>query len=589
MWHPTIPRVLSLLLIPIGILFASAAVDDPNPHRSEIGSDSTSRSKTHRDDAPGRTPQMGWNPWNLFGCDINEKLVEEMARAMVDSGLHDLGYTYVNLDDCWQRSRNETGYIQEDPKLFPSGIASLSETVHGLGLLFGLYSDSGLLTCQRRPGGLGHEAEDAELYASWGVDYLKYDNCFASGLGRVTARYQRMHEALVAASARAGRPPFFFSLCEWGIQDPATWARTVGGNSWRTTGDIANDWGSVVSIADANDRWHEYAGPGGWNDPDMLQVGTSTRNGNGEGDNNNNGNGNGNGGGNNNGNGGGGGSGLTLSEQRAHFTLWCLMKAPLLLANDLRSIPDEIWNIISNRELIAINQDPLGVQGYKRWSALPPVDENGEGESEGEGEGESKTTTTTDDGPIEVWAGDLSGGDVAVVLFNRSGKTQTITARFSDVVDVGKFLRVGVGVGGGEGEGEGECGGRARNPCHQHPAENGSLAAVDGRRLRIGGFPEAAATTTAATAVVDTDASSLALVSISASVRDLWAHSDLGVYHDEISNAVPSHDVVALRLSNIRVLTQSTQTAAAAAKTTTTTTTATTTTTRTTEKGETQQ
>eukprot|EP00536_Pseudo-nitzschia_multiseries_P006913 jgi/Psemu1/324528/estExt_fgenesh1_pg.C_1530020 len=470
MWHPTIPRILLFLWIPIGMdIFASVFGDDSNSPAeldSDSDPDSTSHITSHRSDDPGKTPQMGWNPWNLFGCDINEKLVEEMAGAMVDSGLHDLGYNYINLDDCWQRSRNETGYIQEDPVLFPSGIASLAETIHDLGLLFGLYSDSGLLTCQGRPGGLGHEAQDAALYANWGVDYLKYDNCFATGMGRVKVRYQRMYDALVSASEAAGRPPFFFSLCEWGIKDPATWARTVGGNSWRTTGDIQNNWKSVVTIADANDRWHDYAGPGGWNDPDMLQVGTSIGSGSGD------------------------GSGLTLSEQRAHFTLWCLMKAPLLLANDLRSIPDEIWNIISNRELIAINQDPLGVQGYKRWSGL---------------------------------------------------STQTITARFQDVVDVGDFLR-----------GSTSDGKRVGNPSRQSFAEQGTS---DGPSLRRGGFPRAATAATVAAAQV-----SSTLVSISANVRDLWAHSDLGVHHDKVSGVAPSHDVVALRLTNIQVLSQNTQT-----------------------------
>jgi len=391
------------------------------------------------DNGLGLTPQMGWNPWNLFGCDgINEQLVQDIAAAMVSSGLSDLGYQYINLDDCWQVSRNESGHIVVDADKFPSGMASLSDKVHSNGLKFGLYSDSGLYTCQRRPGGLGYETQDAESYVEWDIDYLKYDNCYATGLGGgVQKRYTTMRDALnqTATQKSPTQKPIFFGLCEWGYKDPAKWARPIG-NSWRTTGDIQKSWGSILSNLDQNDQWHSYAGPGGWNDPDMLQVGTTDK--------------------------------LTIGEQRAHFTLWCLVKSPLLLANDLRDIPKEIMDIISNPEVIALNQDPLGVQGYKRSS---------------------------DDG-LEVWAGDLQGGDVGVVLLNRSGQNQTITVRFEDVVhaDSVKVL-----------------------------AGTGSLRTT-------------AATTT---------------TTISAHVRDLWARSDLGVYQDSFEGTVPTHDVMALRLTKV--------------------------------------
>jgi alpha-galactosidase len=259
-----------------------------------------------------------------------------------------------------------------------------------LGLKFGLYSDAGIMTCQRRPGGLGHEQEDAATYQQWNIDYLKYDNCFATGLGNVHWRYQRMHDALNATGH-----PIFFSMCEWGVEDPATWAMPVG-NSWRTTGDISPSWKSITQILDENDRWHQYAGVGGWNDPDMLEVGNGD---------------------------------LTIAEQRAHFTLWCLMKSPLLLGNDLRNIPPEVLEIITNQEVIALNQDPLGVQGYKRWSQTVQSEVEPTRIRSGSTDTYSNENTET----IEVWAGNLDGGDVAVVLLKRSVQPQQITARFEDV------------------------------------------------------------------------------------------------------------------------------------------------------------
>jgi alpha-galactosidase len=214
------------------------------------------------DNGAGLTPPMGWNHWNAFHCDgLNEELIRDTGHAMADLGLAELGYVFLNIDDCWQLSRNSSGFIEEDKKKFPSGMAALSDNVHDSGLKFGLYSDSGIMTCQRRPGGLGHEQQDAAIYNEWKIDYLKYDNCFASGLGNVQRRYQRMHDALNAT----GRT-IFFSMCEWGVEDPATWATTVG-NSWRTTGDIAPTWKSITTCLDLNDQWHQYAGIGGWNDP----------------------------------------------------------------------------------------------------------------------------------------------------------------------------------------------------------------------------------------------------------------------------------------------------------------------------------
>ncbi|XP_050210786.1 alpha-galactosidase 3 [Mercurialis annua] len=311
-----------------------------------------------------RTPQMGWNSWNFFACNINETVIKETADALISTGLADLGYVYINIDDCWSAStRDAKGELVPDPKTFPSGIKALADYVHAKGLKLGIYSDAGTFTCQVRPGSLHHEKDDADLFASWGVDYLKYDNCFNLGI-KPKERYPPMRDALNAT----GRT-IFYSLCEWGVDDPALWARNVG-NSWRTTGDINDSWVSMTTIADLNDKWATYAGPGGWNDPDMLEVGNG---------------------------------GMTYQEYRAHFSIWALMKAPLLIGCDVRNMTAETHEILTNKEVIAVNQDPLGVQGRK-------------------------VQTSGVDGCLQVWAGPLSGHRLAVVLWNRCSKAAAITA-----------------------------------------------------------------------------------------------------------------------------------------------------------------
>ena len=208
-------------------------------------------------------PQMGWNSWNHFGCNLNEATVRSTAQALVDSGLAKSGYTYVNLDDCWADHRDNATRVIPDAKGFPGGMYNLGQYIHSLGLKFGIYSDSGTKTCAGRPGSLHHEVIDALVYAAWGVDYLKYDNCYDDGTSP-QVRYPPMRDALNAT----GRP-ILFSMCEWGVQNPATWSGSVG-NSWRTTDDIYDKFESFVSNLDQNDRWWNYSGPGQWNDPDMV-------------------------------------------------------------------------------------------------------------------------------------------------------------------------------------------------------------------------------------------------------------------------------------------------------------------------------
>ncbi|XP_057759652.1 alpha-galactosidase-like [Arachis stenosperma] len=315
----------------------------------------------------GLTPPMGWNSWNHFDCQINEDLIRQTADAMVSTGLSALGYHYINIDDCWgELNRDSQDNLVAKASTFPSGIKALADYVHSKGLKLGIYSDAGNQTCSKTmPGSLGHEEQDAKTFASWGVDYLKYDNCNNNYISP-KERYPRMSKALL----NSGRS-IFFSLCEWGLEDPATWAPGVG-NSWRTTGDIKDNWDSMTSLADQNDKWASYAGPGGWNDPDMLEIGNG---------------------------------GMTTEEYRAHFSIWALAKAPLLIGCDIRALDKTTKELLSNSEVIAVNQDKLGVQGKKVKS------NNG----------------------LEVWAGPLSGNKVAVILWNRSSSKAKVTASWSDL------------------------------------------------------------------------------------------------------------------------------------------------------------
>ncbi|KAK1285543.1 hypothetical protein QJS10_CPB20g00132 [Acorus calamus] len=331
--------------------------------------DTSNYGKLQLDNGLALTPQMGWNSWNFFACNINETVIKETADALVSTGLANLGYIYVNIDDCWSSPlRNVKGDLNPEPRTFPSGIKALADYVHDKGLKLGIYSDAGAFTCQVRPGSLFHENRDASLFASWGIDYLKYDNCYNLGI-KPEKRYPPMRDALNLT----GRT-IFYSLCEWGVDDPALWAGKVG-NSWRTTDDINDSWESMTTIADLNDKWASYAGPGGWNDPDMLEVGNG---------------------------------GMTYQEYRAHFSIWALMKAPLLIGCDVRSITSETLEILSNEEVIAVNQDPLGVQGRK-------------------------VSTGGEDGCRQIWAGPLSEDRLVVALWNRCPEVTTITVKWESL------------------------------------------------------------------------------------------------------------------------------------------------------------
>ncbi|MGC1376887.1 MAG: glycoside hydrolase family 27 protein [Anaerolineales bacterium] len=352
------------------------------------------------------TPPMGWNDYNRFGCNINETLIKETADAMISSGMRAAGYEYILIDDCWMaHERDANGSLQADPTKFPGGMKTLVDYIHAKNLKIGLYLDRGSKTCGGYPGSYGYETQDANLLASWGVDYLKYDNC--SPVGNLITDYQNMHNALKAS----GRP-IVFSICTWGF--PGYWARGVG-HLWRTTGDIKDKWGSLLTIIDANNVNSASAGPGHWNDPDMLEVGNG---------------------------------GMTDVEYRTHFSMWAIMAAPLIAGNDLRAMDQATKDILTAPEVIAVDQDPLGVQGVRV----------------------SRIVATK--GP-QVWSKVLSGVNTrAVALFNRSDEDASMT--------------------------------------------------VEWKQIDLPSGP--------------------------ASVRDLWARTDLGLFTDRYTVNVPAHGVVLVKI-----------------------------------------
>jgi alpha-galactosidase len=307
------------------------------------------------------TPPMGWNSWNKFGCKaLTEQVVRDTANEMASNGMRDAGYAYLILDDCWAGPRDARGDLTADPGKFPSGMKALGDYIHAKGLKFGIYSDAGKLTCAKQPGSQGHEYQDAMSFASWGVDYVKYDWCHTG------SRNTEEAYALMADALRATGRDIVFSICNWGVDRPNEsdkslpweWGMKIG-NLWRTTSDIRNDWQGrvrfglgVLDIVDKNEPLYPYAGPGHWNDPDMLEVGVDKN------------------------------EGLTWEEQRSHFSLWAMMAAPLIVGNDLTIMDDATKDILLNKEVIAVDQDQLGAQGRR----------------------------VRDDGDLEVWSKPLADG-----------------------------------------------------------------------------------------------------------------------------------------------------------------------------------
>ncbi|MEV4316680.1 NPCBM/NEW2 domain-containing protein [Actinocrispum sp. NPDC049592] len=322
-----------------------------------------------------KTPPMGWNSWNKFNCDINEAKIRSAADGLVSSGMRDAGYKYVNIDDCWaERDRDASGNLVPHRTKFPNGIKPIADYVHGLGLKLGIYSSAGDRTCTGpsgvgpQPGSIGHEQQDATLWASWGIDYLKYDNCGDHKGLSAPQRYEAMGRALQAT----GRD-IVYSICNWGQEDPWLFGSTVRGNLWRSTGDISDNWGSVTSLLDQQKGLEPFARPGAWNDPDMLEVGNG---------------------------------GMTDAEYRSHFSLWSLLNSPLIAGNDLAAMSSATRTILTNADIIAVNQDFGGSQGRL-------LRDYGNG--------------------TQIWGKAMADGSVVAVLFNRNNSTSSVSTSAAEI------------------------------------------------------------------------------------------------------------------------------------------------------------
>jgi alpha-galactosidase len=332
------------------------------------------------------TPPMGWNSWNGLGEKVSEELVKAIADSFITTGLKDAGYNYINLDDFWQGGRDSvTGLLRPHPVRFPSGIKALSDYVHSRGLKLGIYSDAGTMTCGDQPGSYGYEEKDANSFAEWGIDYLKYDYCYCNDYAsqnndykEAIARYKKMGDALKAT----GRP-MVYSICEWGPRSPWLWGKEVGGHLWRTSYDVGDKWETprnehsqigILTSIDVMCDLERFAGPGGWNDPDMLVIGLGNS-------------------------GFIKGGGCTEAEYRTQMSMWCMFSAPLIISCDVRNMSPETKNILLNKDVIAIDQDPLGKQAFRVWRK---------------------------DG-VEAWKKPLSGGKIAIAFLNRNTTPESVT------------------------------------------------------------------------------------------------------------------------------------------------------------------
>ena len=334
-----------------------------------------------------QTPPMGWNSWNYFAGKVDDKGIRAAADQIVATGMKDAGYTFVNIDDTWEGERDASGVIHTNSK-FPD-MKALADYVHSKGLKIGIYSGPGTKTCAGFPASLGHEEQDAKTYAEWGIDYLKYDLCSfipdvmqkqaphdkAAQMKIMIAAYEKMGKALKDAAQQTGHP-IVFSLCQYGWDAVWEWAPALGGNLWRTTGDIEARWQSIYDIASEQSGLEDYAGPGHWNDPDMLEVGNGK---------------------------------LSFAENRTHFSWWAMLAAPLLAGNDLPNMKPEIHAILTNKDVIAIDQDSLGKQARHVYS----------------------------DGEVEVWARPLAGGGMAVAVINVGSDRQSTHPFHLDLAKLG--------------------------------------------------------------------------------------------------------------------------------------------------------
>jgi len=316
-----------------------------------------------------RTPPMGWNSWNRFQLNISDELIRAQAAALVKSGMKDAGYEYVVIDGGWEGYHDTNGVFWPDAKKFPD-MKELCDYLHGLGLKAGIHTSPGPTTCRGREASYGHEKQDAETFARWGIDFVKYDWCSADEVyqpDQMQAVYKKMHDDLAAT----GRP-ILYSLCQYGIRDVWKWGAAVGGQMWRTTGDISDNYNSMIVIGFAQNGLEKYAGPGHWNDPDMLEIGNGK---------------------------------MTDDECRTQMTLWCVLAAPLFAGNDLTEMNPATLEILTNREVIAIDQDSAGVQGHRIWQ----------------------------EGPAQVWVKPLADKSKAIAVFSTQNRPTIVTVELKDL------------------------------------------------------------------------------------------------------------------------------------------------------------
>lgn len=382
--------IMKVILWNLTIAFFISSTGCKNSSREK----STSGQPEAATEAPSLalTPPMGWNSWNPFGKNVNEKVIRETADAFVSSGLKDLGFTYIVIDDFWQGQRDtSTGILNYNEERFPSGIKALADYVHSKGLKFGIYSDAGTLTCGDQPASFGYEEKDARMFADWGVDYLKYDYCYCPDYASLNndyrmaiARYKAMGDAL----KKTGRP-IVYSICEWGPRSPWLWGKEVGGHLWRTSYDVGDKWDEprnensqigVLTSIDVMMDLERFAGPGGWNDPDMLVIGLNNT-------------------------GYIKGGGCNEIEYRTQMSMWCMLAAPLMMGCDVRNMDEVTKAILLNKDIIAIDQDSLGKQGFRVYRK---------------------------DG-IEVFKKPLSGNRVAIAFLNRNSREDKIKLAYKDM------------------------------------------------------------------------------------------------------------------------------------------------------------
>lgn len=339
------------------------------------------------------TPPMGWNSWNFFEGNVSDTLLRQTADAMLTNGMKAAGYEYIIIDDLWANGRDKNNVLIADPVRFPNGMKALADYVHSKGLKLGIYSNAAQYTCGGVTGSYGFEEPDAKTFAAWGIDYLKYDYCNApEDVTTAFTRYKKMGDALKAT----GRP-IVYAICEWGQRKPWLWAKAAGGQLWRTTWDLRDTWQSnnnnltgIMEVFDQQDSLAQYAGPGGWNDPDLLMVGLFGKG--------------------SSSNAGNNGKGCTQTEYETHFALWCMLAAPLIVNSDLRHISNETLQLLTNKNLIAVNQDKLGKQAitiYKKDS-------------------------------VQVLKKELSDGNMAICIFNKSGSSKSISLDIEKDLDLWK-------------------------------------------------------------------------------------------------------------------------------------------------------